>query len=133
MPARRARRKTLTLSAGKYKTEGHPFGALPAEARAFIQSRVDDHYGAFTRAVAKGRNVAVDQVRGGMGQGRLLGASQALSAAMVDGIDTMDGVLRSMASGDVGRKAQLARLSRDPGAAQSLTSLRRWLTLQETV
>jgi capsid assembly protease len=82
------------ISAGKYKTEGHPYGPLPQEARDFMQSRVDDYYGMFTRDVAKGRNVSVEQVRGGMGQGRVLGATQAKAEAMVDGVMTFDQVVR---------------------------------------
>lgn len=88
---------TVTLiSAGKYKVEGHPYGPLEEEARAFLQQRTDDYYGAFTKAVAKGRGVPIDQVRNGMGQGRVLGADAALAEKMVDGIDTFDGVLRRM-------------------------------------
>lgn len=84
------------ISAGKYKTEGHPYGPLDEEARAFLQSRTDDYYAAFTKFVAKGRGVPVDTVRNGMGQGRVLGASAALEQKMVDGVDTFDGVVRRM-------------------------------------
>jgi signal peptide peptidase SppA len=82
------------ISAGEFKTEGHPYAPLDATARDFMQSRTDDYYGAFTRDVAKGRKVSVEQVRGGMGQGRVLGASQAKSEAMVDGVMTFDQVVR---------------------------------------
>jgi signal peptide peptidase SppA len=99
------------ISAGKYKTEGHPYGPLDAEAKGFLQSRTDDYYGAFTRDVAKGRGVAIDAVRGGMGQGRVLGASQAKAENMVDGVMTFDQVVRhSMAKGKpaAGRSALAA-------------------------
>ena len=88
---------TTLISAGKFKTEGNPYGPLDADAAAFMQSRVDDYYGAFTRDVAKGRNVNVDQVRNGMGQGRVLGASQAKAEGMVDGVLTFDQVVRHVA------------------------------------
>jgi ClpP class serine protease len=84
------------ISAGKYKTEGHPYGPLDPEAKDFMQSRTDDYYGAFTRDVAKGRKVSVDDVRKGMGQGRVLGASQAVSEKMVDGVMSFDQVVRHM-------------------------------------
>jgi signal peptide peptidase SppA len=84
------------ISAGKFKVEGHPYDALSDEAAAFMQSRVDDYYAAFTAAVAKGRNVPVAQVRDGMGQGRVLGAEAARAENMVDGVMTMDEVIRKM-------------------------------------
>lgn len=100
------------ISAGKYKVEGNPYEALTPEARDFMQSRTDDYYGAFTRDVAKGRNVSVDQVRAGMGQGRVLGAAQAKAENMVDGVMTFDQVIRHVqksAKAGGGRNATAAR------------------------
>jgi signal peptide peptidase SppA len=82
------------ISAGKFKTEGNPYGPLDPEARGFMQSRTDDYYAAFTRDVAKGRKVSADQVRAGMGQGRVLGATQAKAEGMIDGVMTLDQVIR---------------------------------------
>jgi signal peptide peptidase SppA len=84
------------VSAGKYKVEGHPFAPLDPEAKQFMQQRTDEYYSAFTRDVAKGRKVGVDQVRNGMGQGRCLGASQAKAEGMVDGILTFDQVIKRL-------------------------------------
>ena len=61
-----------------------------------MQSRVDDYYGAFTKAIARGRGVPIAQVRDGMGQGRVLGADAALEQNMVDGVATFDDVVRKM-------------------------------------
>jgi signal peptide peptidase SppA len=88
---------TTLISAGKFKVEGNPYGALDEEARAFMQSRVDDYYAAFTRDVARGRKVSVEDVRSGMGQGRVLGAAAAQAQNMVDGVMTFDQVLRRVA------------------------------------
>lgn len=88
--------KVTLISAGKFKVEGNPYEALPAEARDFMQSRVNDYYGAFTKGVARGRNVAIGSVRDGMGQGRVLGADAALTEKMVDGIATFDEVVKKM-------------------------------------
>ena len=82
------------ISAGKFKTEGNPYGPLDPEAKDFMQSRTDDYYAAFTRDVAKGRKCSVDQVRAGMGQGRVLGATQAKAEGMIDGVMTLDQVIR---------------------------------------
>jgi signal peptide peptidase SppA len=98
------------ISAGKYKVEGNPYGPLDPEAKGYLQSRTDDYYTAFTRDVAKGRKCSVDQVRGGMGQGRVLGAAQAKAENMIDGVMTFDQVIRhvqkSIAPAARGRSAQ---------------------------
>ncbi|ARK50044.1 S49 family peptidase [Burkholderia pseudomallei] len=87
---------TTLISAGKYKTEGSPYEPLSADAQSFMQSRVDDYYGAFTKAVARNRGVPITSVRDGMGQGRVLGAQAAKDAGMVDDIATFDDVIRRM-------------------------------------
>lgn len=88
--------KTTLISAGKYKTEGAPFGPLSEEALADIQGRVDDYYGMFTAAVANGRGVPVSQVRAGFGEGRVVGAKEAVALGMADRIDTLEGVIGSL-------------------------------------
>lgn len=97
------------ISSGKYKTEGHPYGPLADDSKAFMQSRTDDYYAAFTRDVAKGRKVQVDQVRSGMGEGRVLGADQAKAQGMVDGVMTFDQLVkhvqRSTASNSSARRS----------------------------
>uniref|UniRef100_UPI002625CC0E S49 family peptidase n=1 Tax=Ferrovum sp. TaxID=2609467 RepID=UPI002625CC0E len=86
------------ISAGKFKVEGNPYEPLTAEATAFLQSRVDDYYNAFVAAVAQARAVNTDEVSNGMGQGRVLGASAALTLNMIDGIMTFDQVVSLMQS-----------------------------------
>ncbi|MGV0961939.1 MAG: signal peptide peptidase SppA [Limnohabitans sp.] len=96
--------KPTLISAGKFKVEGNPYVPLDPEAQAFMQSRVDDYYNAFIKAVAKGRGVSVADVRDGMGEGRVLGADAALAAKMVDGIATFDDVLAKMQKTAVSQK-----------------------------
>lgn len=108
--------KTTLISAGKYKTEGNPYEPLGEDAQAFLQSRVDDYYAAFTKAVAKGRGVPIAQVRDGMGQGRVLGAEAALANKMVDGIATFDEVARKLqraARPAANTRSRLAAAERD--------------------
>ena len=88
--------KPTLISAGKFKVEGNPYVPLDLEALSFMQSRVDDYYNAFAKAVAKGRGLTVNDVREGMGEGRVLGADAALAAKMVDGVATFDEVLARM-------------------------------------
>ncbi len=84
------------ISAGKYKVEGNPYAPLDPEAQAFMQSRVDDYFLAFTKGVARGRSVPIAQVRNGMGQGRVLGADAAIEQNMVDGIVTLDEMITKL-------------------------------------
>ncbi len=99
------------ISAGKFKVEGNPYAPLSEEAQGFMQSRVDDYFLAFTKAIAKGRNLPIAQVRDGMGQGRVLGADAALAQSMVDGIASFDQVLSKMQK-DASSNARLsAKLS----------------------
>jgi len=87
---------TTLISAGKFKVEGNPYSPLDTEAQSFMQSRVDEYYAAFAKAVSRGRGIPISQVRDGMGQGRVLGAAAALATKMVDGIATVDEVLTKM-------------------------------------
>lgn len=112
--------KPTLISAGKFKVEGNPYVPLDPEAQAFMQSRVDDYYNAFIKAVAKGRGLAVADVQGGMGEGRVLGADAALAAKMVDGIATFDDVLARM---------QKAALPVKPKSASRLGQARNALAL----
>ena len=88
--------KPTLISAGKFKVEGNPYVPLDEQAQAFMQSRVDDYYNSFVEAVAIGRGVSINDVKTGMGEGRVLGADAALAQNMVDGIATFDDVLAKM-------------------------------------
>lgn len=82
--------KVQLIAAGKYKTEGNPFEPLTEEARAAIQGRVDDYYQAFAGAVARNRGVKRSEVVGGFGEGRVVGAKQAVALGMADRVATLD-------------------------------------------
>lgn len=107
------------ISAGEFKVEGNPYGPLSTEAHAFMQSRIDDYYAAFTQGVAKGRKVSVADVRGHMGKGRVFGAQQALAANMVDSVSTRDQVIarmqKTIKSGGMNRMAHAEREMRIRG------------------
>lgn len=82
--------KINLLSAGKFKTEGNPFEPLGEEARAAIQARIDEYYQMFTGAVARNRGVKRAEVVSGFGEGRMVGAKQAVSLGMADRVATLD-------------------------------------------
>lgn len=105
--------KPTLISAGKFKVEGNPYVPLEEDAKGFMQTRVDEYYAAFVKGVAKGRGVGMEQVRSGMGEGRVLGAESALAQGMVDGIASFDQVLAKMRANaardqKVGRRSRLA-------------------------
>ena len=98
------------ISAGKYKTEGNPFEPLSEEARAAIQSRVDEYYTMFVDAVARNRGVKRADVRGGFGQGRVVGAKEAVALGMADRVATLDETVERMLSGRSRRRGTSADL-----------------------
>jgi len=85
--------KVTLVSAGKYKTEGNQFEPLSDEARAALQVRVDDYYAMFVKAVARNRGVSPADVRNGFGEGRVVGAKQAVALGMADRVATLDETL----------------------------------------
>lgn len=107
---------TTVISAGKYKAEG--IGPLTDDAKAYMQGRVDDYYTAFVRGVARQRNVSVDKVRRGYGEGRVLGAQDALAEGMVDGVATLAEVVGRYARRTVETANRRANVA---GSAEQLT------------
>lgn len=82
--------KPTFIAAGEHKVEGNEFEPLADDARAHIQSIVDDTYAQFVADVAKGRGVSEATVRNSYGKGRVLTAKQAKAAGMIDGIYTLE-------------------------------------------
>lgn len=89
------------IKAGKYKTEGNPFEPLSAEAEAAIQARVDDSYSAFVNAVARGRGVKAADVRSGYGEGRVVGAKEAIKLGMADRMGSLRDTLARLGVSNV--------------------------------
>lgn len=82
--------KVSIISQGKYKVEGNPYEALTEEAKSAIQVRVDESYDAFVQSVARNRGVKPAMVINGFGQGRAVGARQAVDLGMADRIGTLE-------------------------------------------
>lgn len=88
--------KVEYISYGKYKSEGMS-GPLNEETRAYLQSMVDAYGAEFTRAVAKGRGIPVETVRGeAFGQGRMKTARDAVASGMADRIGTLEEVIADL-------------------------------------
>jgi signal peptide peptidase SppA len=82
--------KTSLISAGRYKVVGNPYEPLSEEARAVIQASVDETYDAFVEAVARNRGVKSVLVRSDFGEGRVVGAREAVKLGMADSIGTLE-------------------------------------------
>jgi signal peptide peptidase SppA len=82
------------VSAGRYKTDGNPFGPLSASARAAEQERVDTAFSAFVEDVARGRRRSATEARNGFGQGRMVSALEAVRLGMADRVGTLDAEMR---------------------------------------
>ena len=86
----KAGRKTSYVYAGRYKVEGNPYEPLNDEARAAIQSRVDEYYTMFVDDLARNRGVSTKTVRERFGQGRVVGAAAAVDAKMADRVASFE-------------------------------------------
>jgi hypothetical protein len=103
------------ISAGKYKAEASPDFPLSDEARAYLQSQVDQYYGMFVNAVADGRGVSSDTVRTDYGEGRCLTATDALKVGMIDRVESLDATVQRLL--DARSRAAVSRRPRSAAAA----------------
>jgi signal peptide peptidase SppA len=78
--------KINAISAGEYKLEGAPWQPLTDESRAHFQQQVDETYAKFLSSLSTGRNTTVADVKKNYGKGRVLTATAALDAGMIDKI-----------------------------------------------
>lgn len=106
--------KATFVSAGKYKTEGNQFEPLTDEATAHVQSLVDDTYTQFIHDLALGRGTSDANVRRNYGEGRVLTATAAKAAGMVDDIKTLEEAIAY---------ASRARVEAEPAAAQQAEAI----------
>lgn len=108
------------ISAGKHKVDGQPFQPLSDEHKAYLQALVDESYGQFVAAVARGRGVSAADVRGGFGEGRVLRGKEAKAAGLIDRIATVEDTLARLLRGG-GSVAMGARAEDDtPAVAAAL-------------
>ena len=91
--------KLSIISAGRYKVEGNPYEPLTEEARGAIQASVNDFYDAFVNDIARNRGVNSDAVRNGFGEGRVVGARQAVDLGMADRIETLNETIDRLLGG----------------------------------
>lgn len=71
------------------------------EYLAYLRAMANEYQRPFVASVARGRGVSIDDVRSNFGKGRDVGAPQAVSSGMADGVATFDQVLGKMLSGGI--------------------------------
>jgi signal peptide peptidase SppA len=98
---------------GVHKAETANISPLSADAREFLQQRVNAAEDAFIKAVAAGRKVSAGTVRSDFGKGRIFGAQELVRRGMADRIATMQETLQRFggtASPRVGAAANARRM-----------------------
>ena len=104
---------TTIISAGPHKVEANEFEPLSEEAKADIQKRVDSAYSLFLGDMAKGRRTTVDQVEANFGGGRVMVATEARAAGLVDRIDTVENTIGRLYRASGGRRMNAASMLLD--------------------
>jgi signal peptide peptidase SppA len=91
--------QTTLIRSTDQKQASHPSFPLSAEAKADIQAIVDSFYAKFLAGVGKGRGVTAAKVVSDFGGGRMLVAEDARRVGMVDGIASLETVLKRIVGG----------------------------------
>ena len=97
---------------GIYKAETANIEPLTADAREYLQQRVNLAEEAFIKAVAAGRKVSQATVRDNFGKGRMFGAQELVKRGMADRVGTMQETLQrfGVAAPRVGAAANSRRM-----------------------
>ncbi len=75
--------KGYVIKSGRFKDLGSPLRKMKEEERGLLQKVIDDVHGQFVEAVAKGRNLEVEEVRK-IADGRIFTGAQARKLGLVD-------------------------------------------------
>ena len=85
--------QSVVIKSGRYKDIGSPLRKMGEEDRRILQAVMDDVHSQFIEAVAEGRSLEVDAVRG-MADGRIFTGRQARDAKLVDELGDLDDAVR---------------------------------------
>lgn len=96
--------KVTEVYAGKYKTMASEVAPLSDEAKADIQGKVDSLYSLFVNTVAQHRGVDAATVLAQMADGRVFLGREAIAAGLVDGMHSLDEVIRHLNAGTMPMK-----------------------------
>lgn len=97
--------QSVVIKSGRYKDMASPFRAMTEEDRTLLQGVLDDVHAQFIEAVATGRALKVEQVKG-MADGRIFTGRQAKSVSLVDELGDLQDAIKLA--------AQLVGISGEP-------------------
>ena len=93
--------KSNVIKSGKMKDIGSSTRPMTAEERRLLQELIDNAYGQFFRAVAKGRNMPASKLKP-LADGRIFTGEQALKKGLIDRLgDSQDAVLLAAELGGI--------------------------------
>ncbi|MBT9253482.1 MAG: signal peptide peptidase SppA [Brockia lithotrophica] len=85
--------KVYTFKTGEYKDAGSPFRDMDEKDRAYYQAIIDGMFDRFVRTVSEGRGIPVESVHT-FADGRVFPAAEAQRLGLVDGIASLEQVIR---------------------------------------
>lgn len=104
----------IEVTSGTYKAAGADGQPVTEEVQAYFQDLVDRMQERFTAGVARGRKLGIDAVRKVAAEARVYIGRDAQAAGLVDGIDTLSGVIKRLqkSGGTAGARAQTGKETR---------------------
>jgi protease-4 len=88
--------KSEVIKSGKNKDMGSAFRTMKTEDKELLQGVLDNVHEQFIKAVAEGRKLKIEDVRG-LADGRIFTGEQALQHGLIDEIGTLDDATRAAA------------------------------------
>lgn len=98
------------IHAGAHKVDGHAHAPLPDEVRADIQFQINEIYDLFVATVARNRALGEQVIRDT--EARIYTAKDAMALGLVDGISTLNDLVREMSGMLAGEPSPGAKLYR---------------------
>src|SRR6266852_2820592 len=91
-----AKLKDVVLKTGEFKDTGNPTRDLTPAEQAYMQSLIDNMFGQFVKAVADGRGMKFDDVKG-IANGKVWTGEQAHSMKLIDEVGDFEAAVKDTA------------------------------------
>lgn len=116
------------MRAGKFKALANSAEPLTDAAKAQMQAALDSTYGVFVQHVADMRGVTYNKADTTMAQGREFYGEAALSAGLVDGIETFDSLMSKLS---VDKQQGISHNPQKISTGNTMTTTKKALTAQD--